>query len=84
MPLSIVKDEPDTINEDYLSYCWRLMTLMLSMPPMSEVVRNLDMELDFDFCEGGPSNGARREIVVYIDGVLRKFFMLKKDSTSNP
>jgi len=37
LPLSIVKDEPYTVDEGYLSYCCRFLTLMLSMPPLSGV-----------------------------------------------
>ena len=39
----------------------------------------MNVELDFDFYEGGLSDGARPKIAVYMDHTLWKFFMLKKD-----
>jgi len=44
LPLSIVRDKPYAIDEGYLSYCYKFMILMLSMPPLSGVERNLDMD----------------------------------------
>ena len=79
LPLSIIKDEPDAVNEDYLSYCCIFVTLMLFMPPMSGIERKLDMEVEFDFWEGGPSDRARPNIVVQMDRIIWKFFILKKN-----
>jgi len=39
----------------------------------------MNVEREFDFYKGGPSDGAHPKIVVYIDHTLWKFFMLKKD-----
>ena len=77
LPISIVKDEPDAVNENYLSYCCRFVTLMLFMPPMSGI--ESDMEVEFDFCASGRSDGVHPKIVMYMDRVVWKFFMLKKD-----
>jgi len=52
LPLSIVKDEPHTVDGGYLGYCCRFMTLLLSMPPLGGVEHDFDMEIDIDFCEG--------------------------------
>ena len=37
------------------------------------------MELEFLFCEGCPSDGARHKMIVYIDHAIWKFFMLSND-----
>ena len=58
LPLSIVKDKSYSFGEDYLSYCCRFTTLLLSMPPLSGIKRDMDVDLDFDFYKGGSSNGA--------------------------
>ena len=67
---SIVKDEPYAMDEGYLSYCYRFTTLMLSMSPLSGVEHNLDIEVEFDFFEGGLSNGTCTKIIIYMDRAL--------------
>jgi len=52
---------------------------MLFVPPLSGVEHDMDMEIEFDFCEGGPSDGAHPKISVYMDLAAWQFFMLKKD-----
>jgi len=52
---------------------------MLSMPPLTGVARGIDMDIEFDFCEGGPFDGTHPTIIVFMDLTLWKSFMLKKD-----
>ena len=42
-PLSIVENKPYTVDEGYLSACCRFVTLLMSMPPMSGGVPELDV-----------------------------------------
>ena len=70
LPHSIIKDELYAVDRGYLSYCCRFVTLILSMPPLNGVKNEFDMEVEFDFCEGGPSNGARPIIIVFINPAL--------------
>jgi len=56
LPPVTVKDEPYVVHEGYVSHCCRFMTLMLFMPPLSGVERDMNMEIEFDFCEGTPYN----------------------------
>ena len=78
-PLSIVQDEPYTVDEGSLGYCCRFVTLLLSMPSLRSDENDLDMEVDFDFCEGTPSKGARPKLIIYVNHALWQIFMLKKD-----
>jgi len=78
-PLRIVKNKPYAIDEGYLSYCYRLLTLLLFMPPLSGVARNMDIEVEFDFCEVGQFEGACLKIIKNMDNALWQFLMLKKD-----
>ena len=71
LPLSIVKDKPYSFGEGYLSYCCIFLCLLLSKPPLSRVKHDIDAELNFDFCEGGPFDGARLKIFVYMDCLFR-------------
>jgi len=79
LPPVIVKDKLYVVGDGYLSYCYRFITLILFMPPLNGVKRDMDMEIKFDFCKGAPSHGARPKIIVYMDLTAWKFFMLKKD-----
>jgi len=54
------------------------VALMLFMPSLSGVERDMDMEIEFDFCEYGPSDGARLKVIIYLDLVALQLFMLKK------
>ena len=66
-PLNLVKANPCAVDEGYLSARCKFTILMLSMLLMSGVKHDLDMEVNFDFCEGGPSKGARPKIIIYMD-----------------
>jgi len=78
MSPSIVKGEPYTIDKGYLSDLCRFVTLMMFMPPMSGVKCDMDVKIDIAF-EGGLSDGAHPRIILLMDPVLWKYFMLKKD-----
>ena len=43
---------------------------MLSRPPLSGVEHGIDIDIEFDFCEGGPSHGAHPIIIVFINPAL--------------
>ena len=63
---SIVKGEPYAVDEDYLSDLCRLVTLMMSMSPMSGVYCDMDVEIGITF-KGGPFDGAHRRIILFMD-----------------
>jgi len=50
----------------------------MSMRLMSGVERDMDVDIEIAF-KGGPSNGTRPRITLFIDHTLWKYFMLKKD-----
>ena len=64
LSLSIVKDEAYGIDESYLSYYCRFMTLMLPMPPLSGVKCDLDMVVEVDFCACAMPDGALFKLIV--------------------
>jgi len=70
LPPSIIKDEPYDIDEVYLSDCYKFVTLILYMPPLNGVENEFDMDVEFDFCEGGLSNGARPTIIMFFGNSL--------------
>ena len=73
---SIIEDEPYAVDEGYLSDCCRFITLLMSMPPISGGVYELDVNFELKF---GPSNGASPRMVVFLDLKLWKTFILKRD-----
>jgi len=69
---SIVKGEPYAIDEGYLSDLCRFVTLiMMSMPPMSGVECNMDVDVEMTF-KGRPSEGAHPRIILFTDPMLWK------------
>jgi len=70
LPPSLVQDERCVVDEGYLSACYKFMILMLSMPSLSVVERDIDAEVKIDFCKGGPSDGARPTMIVYMSRAL--------------
>jgi len=78
MPPSIVKGKPYAVDEGYLSDLCKFVSLMTSMPPMSEVERDMDVDIEIAF-EGGPSDGAHHRITLFMDLVLWKYFLLNKN-----
>ena len=56
-------------------YC-RFITLMMSMPPMSGGVRELDMDIDLEF---GPFDGDGPRMIVLLDPSLWGTLRSKKD-----
>ena len=48
---------------------------MMSMPPMSGVEHELDVDFGIEF-ELGPSNGAHPKIVIFMDLVLWKLSLI--------
>jgi len=67
---SIINYKPYSIDKGYLSDCCRFVTLILFMPPLNRVEKKFNMNVEFDFCEGGPSDGARPIIVVFMNHAL--------------
>jgi len=78
MPSSIIKDEPYAVDEGYLSELCRFMTLMISMPPISVIGSDMDVDFGIAF-KSRLSDGTHRRIIVLMDPVLWKYFILKKD-----
>jgi len=76
---NIIKDEPCAVYEGYLTDCCGFLTQILSMPPLNGVENELDMDVEFDFCESRPSDGDRPTITVFMNPAVWKFFMVKKD-----
>ena len=63
LPLSIIKDRPYVVDEDYMSHCCRFIALMMPMPLMRGGVHELEVvELDF-----GPFDGNRPKTIVLLD-----------------
>ena len=69
LPRSIVKSEPYAIDEGYLSDLYRFVSLMISMPPMSGVECDKDVDIGIEF-KGGPTDGAHSRIVIFMNLVL--------------
>ena len=44
LPPSIIEDKTYAVDEGFVRDCWRFITLMMSMPPMSGGVLKLDLE----------------------------------------
>jgi len=78
MPPGIAKGEPYAVDEGYLSDLHRFITLMMSMPPMSGVDCDMDVDIETVF-ESGPSDGENPTIILFMDPMLQKYFLLKKD-----
>ena len=73
MPLSIVKKAPYAFDKSYLSYCYRFVTLMLIMPPLSGIQIDLDMEFESNFCKGSPFVGVLPKMIIYMSHAILKF-----------
>ena len=78
LPPSIVKGEPYAIDEGYFSDLCRFVTLMMSMPPMSGAENDIYIDIEIVF-EGELSDGGRPRIILFLNPVLRQYFILKKD-----
>jgi len=77
LPPGIINHEPYIVDKGYLSDCCRFVILMLSMPPLNGVENEFDyfdMEIEFNYCESGLSNGASPTIIVFMDLAIWKFF----------
>ena len=76
LPPSIIKDRPDDVDEGYVSDSCRCITLMMSMPPMSGGVHELDLDFELEF---GSFDGDGRRMTVLLDPSLWRTFMFMKD-----
>jgi len=67
LPLSIVKDKHYAFNDTYLSdYCMFARVLM-SLPPLDGVKNDFYLGVEFDCCDGGPSDSVHYKIVAYVN-----------------
>jgi len=82
LPPCTIKDEPYAVDEGYLSDCYGFVTLIFSMPTLNGAKNEFDMDDEFDFRKGRPSDGTRATIIAFIDSTLWKFSKLKKDLNS--
>jgi len=64
---SIIKDKPYAVDKDYLSDCCRFITLMMSMPPTSGEVHELDLDFELEF---GPFDRGEPGMIVFQDPSL--------------
>ena len=58
LPLSIVKGEPYAFDEDYLNDLCRFVNMILFMSPLIGMEKKFDVDVEFDFSEGKPFEGA--------------------------
>jgi len=49
LPPRIIEDKSYAVDEGYVSDCCRFITLMMSMPPISGGVPELDLDIDLEF-----------------------------------
>ena len=80
---SIVKGTLYAVDKSYLSDLCRLMTLMMSIPPMNGTECDMDVKIKIAF-KGGESDGAHPKIILFMDPTLRQYFMLKNDLNPEP
>jgi len=76
LPPSVIGDMPYAVDEGYVSDCCRFITLMMSMPPTSGGVPNLNVDFELEF---GPFNGDGPRMIMLLDPSLWRTLMLKKD-----
>ena len=76
LPPSIIEDRPYVVDERYVSDCYRFITLMMSMPPMSGGVHELDLDFELEF---GRFDGDGPRMMVLLDPSLSRTLMFKKD-----
>jgi len=67
LPPSLIEDNPYVVDEDYVSYCYRFITFMMSMPLMSEGVHELDLDFELEF---RPFDGGGPRMIVFQDSSL--------------
>jgi len=75
-PPSIVETKPYAVDEGYLSACCRFVILWMSMPPVSERVHEIDVDVEFDF---GPHDGDGLKMFLSQDPTLWRTLMFKKN-----
>ena len=61
---------------DYVSDCFKFVTLMMSMPPISGGVDELDLDFELEL---GKFDGDGPRMIVLLDSSLRRSLMFKKD-----
>ena len=49
LPPSIIEDKPHAVDKDYVSECYRFITVMMSTLPMSGGVHELDLDFELQF-----------------------------------
>jgi len=76
LPPSIIEDKPYAVDESYVSDCCRFITLLMSVPPMSGDVPEIDVAFRLEF---RPFDGNVPRMTVLLDPSLWSTLMLKKD-----
>ena len=67
LPPNIIEDKPYAIDEGYVSDCCRFITLMMSTPPVSGGVPEIDVDFSLEF---GPFDGNGPRMTVLLDPSL--------------
>ena len=74
LPPGIIEDIPYAVNEGYVSDCCRFITLLMSMPLMTEGVPKIDVDFRLEF---GPFDGNGSKMTMLLDPSLRRTLISK-------